>query len=1550
MGNQLVSAQRLHTSHVVSELRNVVVKDNLAGGRFLKTALCVHDDGGLVIVKVYYKRGTCPELVEHEKLLFRLRKLLSSHTVPADSHLWPYQRFVETDRAAYIIRQYIFANLHDHLSTRPFLCYIEKCWIVFQMFLAVAHLQSAGFCHGDLKCENFLVTSWNWLFLTDFACYKPTYLPADNPAIFSFYFDTGGRRRCYLAPERFFVLGKDSAGSPDGHLRETMDIFSLGCCIAEVFLEGRALFDLSQLLSYRSGDYSPAVALEGLDHNVQTMILHMIQLDPGMRFPSAESYLSRWGSLVFPPYFGLHFHGLLHRMLPIDSDKRVQEIGKAFLSTCKYMLSSRRTPVPEATSDIVYPSHHAGLGDNIHSEFLEKPGMPGGSCKMCLSSKHGNWKDFIHNFIRETSVFRHTGSPLDTTARNRHVQKPNPLWVSRRIFTSCKRDGKRFSYELSTGRAIAATSQSSNPSIFTESFYSYATEIFLNQVQLPPPTWHLHAAIYGSASCTSSPEVMACSKGSLKGRFSRVASKTLHTSSLDIRFCYACQDKKCNCSSPSNLNFGLSWWKCAFKLLGNEASAPLHVLTLLSDLGSGSHCTGLVLLAALLCTLLRSSRLQNSKLQCLLLLRCTAVICDDEVRLQRIVPSLMAMLADPIAMVRAAAVDVISDVLAMLEDLPTSDTTFFQEYIFPGLSMLPGDMEEIVRMSYARNLFKLSSVAIALQMKYAVFRRDLSHRKSSNSGLHDTYSGDNLLGSCGGISCLLHCVERVIRELLASGKSTTATKQAIMPFAAGLARLIGRRRSTNFLLPLLISCLNTRSWQLTMVLFDNVTAIGPHTGLYSLDIFLMPCLEQALKSDDVSITWKVLNCLAKIVTRHQLNRRAVLKATFHAIPHLRSHYISSRSAAAMVVIASAELLPASDTHALLLPAAEDAAGVRLAQLSDVLSLVESLNKLLPKQNAFQSKNSGHASKNQTRVNKIPYDSLQLADVIPGKNADQSIEYLYTPTILSFGNSINAHVDTILAIENKVMWDINSLQACDLSATSSCSNMKMTIDACSSSRCAEDVSSVPPIKDVIAKSFRTYYHVTCREPLVARSAFVGHSADQNGSKIRVGDNCPVQSTGGTSTTNTICNENTLENQDTLEIQNSCHYLSCPRGLLIAHLSEHRRAVNHLSVSPTGLFFVSSSNDETVKVWDCCRLQRDVSFRSRLTYAIQGGKMLSTSFCESGESIASCSSAGSLHVWRVEYISRSHGVPDRYTGILARRQLGASEGAVLESMSTGQFSLIYSSQRGGISGLDLRCGHDVWNLSTCPRDGILERMVCDPRNQLWIMTGSSRGCLSVWDLRFNRQVSTWCISGNRSVQSMAFANVQGSADNPQVYIASGSNDVELWDVFSGCCRQVLRVSGESTMCYGADSLESQAALSCTPTNRQSYLPAVRSSGCKSVLCSGEEVVTAGSDKCIRCWNPSLSSCRVISGQPDATQCVSIITPLNRQTAAVGQQSVYDNYQHISGDEYTNSCKYTGHGKADRHVCHLDSILHMVSADINSERILITCGRDGIIKSWK
>ena len=187
------------------------------GGRFLRSLQCVHDSHGPVVVKVYHKRpGDSPPLDAYRAHLLQIKASLSGIE---PSNVLPFQTLHETPSAAYMTRQYLYSNLYDRLSTRPFLSNIEKRWIAFQLINAAAQCHERGVCHGDIKSENLLLTSWLWCFLVDFSSpYKPTFLPADNPADFSYFFDTGGRRSCYLAPERFF----DHGLRPEGPLTPQM--------------------------------------------------------------------------------------------------------------------------------------------------------------------------------------------------------------------------------------------------------------------------------------------------------------------------------------------------------------------------------------------------------------------------------------------------------------------------------------------------------------------------------------------------------------------------------------------------------------------------------------------------------------------------------------------------------------------------------------------------------------------------------------------------------------------------------------------------------------------------------------------------------------------------------------------------------------------------------------------------------------------------------------------------------------------------------------------------------------------------------------------------------------------------------------------------------------------------------------------------------------------------------------------------------------------------------------------------------------------------------
>jgi phosphoinositide-3-kinase regulatory subunit 4 len=224
--------------------------------------------------------------------------------------------------------------------------------------------------------------------------------------------------------------------------------------------------------------------------------------------------------------------------------------------------------------------------------------------------------------------------------------------------------------------------------------------------------------------------------------------------------------------------------------------------------------------------------------------------------------------------------------------------------------------------------------------------------------------------------------------------------------------------------------------------------------------------------------------------------------------------------------------------------------------------------------------------------------------------------------------------------------------------------------------------------------------------------------------------------------------------------------------------------------------------TTQVWDVRRLERDVSFRSRLTYAGQTGPIMAVSGAEDGQSAASASASGSLHVWRVEYTTRAGGAPDKFTGITARRQVSPGEGRVFDVQAWGgsPFLLTYVTQRGGVHGLDLRSGRDVWVVPSPPSLGLLTSVAADPVGQNWLLLGSSRGHLRLWDVRFLLRASscqhpTSCPIGALAVATAPpsrlglAAGVDPVPGAALVYAAAGDGEISLWDMASCSCIQVI-----------------------------------------------------------------------------------------------------------------------------------------------------------------
>lgn len=244
------------------DLPKFVMQSKIGNGKFMKSYIMRVETTPLV-VKVYMKLPDEDLMIPAIQLTF-LWKTISPTKYP---NLMPYQIWIKSNTRikspnlpVYLVRQYFHSNLYDRLSTRPFLLEIEKYWIIFQLLKCLEICHHHQIIHGDLKPENIMCTTSNWIVLTDFSPFKPVYIPDDDTTDFQYYFESSinTRHRCYIAPERFVrkpastklnVLGgsnrssgnKSITGRINGientqgiGLLPSMDVFSLGCVMAEV--------------------------------------------------------------------------------------------------------------------------------------------------------------------------------------------------------------------------------------------------------------------------------------------------------------------------------------------------------------------------------------------------------------------------------------------------------------------------------------------------------------------------------------------------------------------------------------------------------------------------------------------------------------------------------------------------------------------------------------------------------------------------------------------------------------------------------------------------------------------------------------------------------------------------------------------------------------------------------------------------------------------------------------------------------------------------------------------------------------------------------------------------------------------------------------------------------------------------------------------------------------------------------------------------------------------------------------------------------------------
>jgi phosphoinositide-3-kinase regulatory subunit 4 len=884
------------------------------------------------------------------------------------------------------------------------------------------------------------------------------------------------------------------------------------------------------------------------------------------------------------------------------------------------------------------------------------------------------------------------------------------------------------------------------------------------------------------------------------------------------------------------------------------------------------RCEGMVLIASLLCSCIRNVKLPHLRRAAVLLLKSSALYIDDEDRLQRVLPYVIAMLSDPAAIVRCAALETLCDILPLVRDFPPSDAKIFPEYILPMLSMLPDDPEESVRICYASNIAKLALTAYgflihSISMSEAGVLDELTLTEKPLASSNEAPGRLQRINSDAQLAQLRKSIAEVVQELVMGPKQTPNIRRALLRDIGNLCCFFGQRQSNDFLLPILPAFLNDRDEQLRAVFYGQIVYVCFFVGQRSVEEYLLPYIEQALSDATEAVIVNALDCLATLCRSGFLRKRILLEMIERAFPLLCYPSQWVRRSAVTFIAASSETLGAVDSYVFLAPVIRHFLRRQPASLASEKALLLCLNPPVTRQMCYQVLENARSSDMLERQRKIWYNSS------PHSKQWESMDLLKRGSVKNWPDnqqSPDGQKPVGNALQQPELTESDDGEANSRGMGNFMRNACSTVDArdplgseklkfsgflppqvsgVSSFICDKSSEGIPlysfsldrravgippagsdsllqvnppgigsssmPWMDPVNKSFSLASSVPAPK-LVSGSYSISNGSKQFHRVVhepegRENDqmayvNSKFQEIGsfGIMNSSSITVEDASTSTDLTGLPTFARTSSIPdsgwrpRGVLVAHLQEHRSAVNDIAISTDHSFFVSASDDSTVKVWDSRKLEKDISFRSRLTYHLEGSRALCTAMLRGSAQVIVGACDGMIHMFSVDYISRGLGnVVEKYSGIADIKKKDIKEGAILSLLNysaDNSFSqmVMFSTQNCGIHLWDTRKNSSSWTLKATPEEGYVSSLVTGPCGN-WFVSGSSRGVLTLWDLRFLIPVNSWQYSLPCPIEKMCLfvpppnTSVPTTA-RPLIYVAGGCNEVSLWNAENGSCHQV------------------------------------------------------------------------------------------------------------------------------------------------------------------
>lgn len=1465
MGNQLTGvapSQILPVEHYLTDVSDYEFDHSLGSTRFFKVARAKYKEG-LAVVKVFVIHDPSLPLRTFKDKIEDIKTRLAN-----GSNCLPFLRSTLSDKAALLFRQYVRNNLYDRISTRPFLIPIEKKWIAFQLLCALNQAHLVGVCHGDIKSENVMVTGWIWVLLTDFASFKPTYLPADNPADFSFFFDTSRRRTCYIAPERF-IEGSSSSRPVDSATSETveglqvrqavkggevtpaMDIFSVGCVIAELFTEGNAPFDLSQLLAYRSGTYSPDGILDHIgDENIKELCKHMLQKDPAKRM-SAEQYLTKARGAAFPEFFYTFLKVYMGEFagVPIyPADEKIARLRKDMGSIMQTLVAN----MEDGENNHRHSNNGLVIVLSLVTSCLR-------SLKFCVSR--------LGALDISLMIAKHLP---DDIILDRII--PCILHFVRDPFPRVRAEAIR---TLTQTLMLVKRVPRGDANIFPDYILPHLANVAQDPIVMVRMAYAENIAVLAETALRFLEMVQLDQNAAQSGETEGVQNPAQYQASYDdeLQNLHGMIQQKVVTvlSDPENivkrtlLENGITRL-CVF--FGRQKANDIllsHMITFLNDKEDwhlrGAFFDSIVGVAAYVGW--QSSFILKPLLQQGLTDHEEQVVCKALKSVTGLVelgllqkPALLDManelvpyVCHPNLWIRQATVGFIA---AIAKSLNIADVHC--------------NLTPILLPFIKKAIIQIDKEAIVMSVLKSPVPRAVYDYILRSSIIIDFF--DNLTD------------RQLIRNLCRPGHKPEYNE----PENGQMAQLLRKLQSQGMMeededkLLFLREIMHKQSRAKSGMGDPSNQASSPHDpftpGHVNLSVY--PSIQK--------------------------NHADLMKP-----PDLRSEVTDKAQSKKAKKKQSAVDPAMNEEWRSMFGTTPEPKPIKAAQQTSINTPHPQTGGDLPPPHApvqrppsQQKTPAQDSSLPPSQTQQQPVTTAQgqpkhqaQKDVSPQQHADgKSAGQKQSPTGQAQGKQVSPTQSEGGQMGGK--GPINK----GLSANEPISMSQL-----------QAAAEGRPVKKPVQETKPIASHIQVSPCRLNLRSLVSRKRDQHATGIM----------------------RKMLIHDTTFNAKAPQSSWKPRGLLIAHLHEHKGAVNRLQVSYDHTLFSTCSDDGTVKVWDCTKLIGKANTnKSRQTYTRQSGKIKNLAFCQSSHSIASGSDDGSIHVNRIE------ASPPRMSP-LDKRELNVEEEGVpvdLAHFDTGSQSiLVYATSQGYLVGWDLRSPSEAFRLRNQQRHGLITSFVVDPQ-QCWMAVGTTNGSHICWDMRFQLPITTVQHPSGALVRRV---RLHPSQQSLVISAVQGNNEVSMWDMETGARQFTLWASPHPPLSQTQTSQHAIHALYCIPS--MEHTPCF---------------LTAGSDQRIRYWNltnPQQSS--IVAGS--VNDPVTQLSVSYNHRVIDGTEVIVETYGKQRGG--ASSAASSASDESQRRsaeqvpVGHRDVITDMGVFQISStSNALVTASRDGVVKIWK